>query len=1641
MIGSNMRQTPLIVFAFAHERSESNPPVRNLLKEQLQVTSLVAPLVQQKYCETQALVNVNVDRLNELVEREGDRLIGLHYASDVATLLRAREGKEKSMGRALRGKLGRKLGALPHLKWLFLSGDGSQEQAESLIKSGVPLVVRSQNLINDDAAFRLSYFFYQSLGQGLTLGKACERSVSEVRRDYVNKAKLTYEHEPPSGYGSDWPFAYHVNPYVDSPLWWSIHHAKGQAGAGLPRTESRELPAVPFTDFAPLDETYANLFVGKEEVTRSVYEMITTSNAPPIIVLSGAEQSGKSSFVRACLNQVFARDFQYRYCSFEQDALTTLSLALSADEDLSLMRTWVEIEGGEERTLLQPQMITELMNEAQSSFRTHYRSEKADFTQFLRAIRAMWLRDEIGEGDNLLVRLGDLFDQQTKMTLEEEEVDTDIRPLVICIDQIELMFDCNTPLAKRRHERFWEILQQLCYNPDRPLRGGIILCVNSDHVAPLQQVISSYRLAFSHLHLPSLTRREVESFLDRLRTSNSLKEHFPMMIDEQVPTAWGQLLEAVPEEHLGFCFHEMFRQIWRTENKRPLLLNPELLFRKFPKAPTLSSLLLHRVREFTTLMRAQGDEELSDLFALDLLYRMSNQEGDEVDVDQFLKEYLSWDLNLPNPWGRRQKILGDQSLWVITQAIDLGIFRGRVTAGVALPSGILKMVHPQLKVVLEQEWSETLGHYGRAIERMSDYAREDLAPSQEDLRLAEAAFRMMRLPSLEEAETLLKGLILLEENATRSQVSSKRDQLIQLFLIFGLLLTMGRCAQIGSSQEELSSNRGRVDDQLRLLAAERSMAEGEVDLAASLLAEVEEPQKRKNWNTLALKSLNTPLAVSRITSQYEWEQAVITPLALQTESSDGQITLWTGRELRPTQNLGVPSKIDHTDSGQRWVSFEEGMLMFWSIDQEQGTSKRLPQSKIQSLVLNHEGTIATILSDDGVVSAYRSYEYPVKEFIGLNGARIKSMKISPDRQFLMLIDNQGSIQSVNLAEGQVELTIPATSSLNVDHAQWVGGMKPYILVSQKEKTSGNHLTQQKVTLHAAGEEPKTLFQGAASVTRIFTSSAQAQVVLERKGDRGRKALEIYDITDGRSQIKSLPLQGLKVETVVFDPTGNHLLIKPISAKVAPILYAIRDRSQAIELRALGMDTLKRLIISNDGRYVLGQTAENIVEWSSIDGRVLQLFEKRGMNPIAMKSIGRKIQVAFSDAKNRSEAELLSWHLDNELLSSALSIVDEEVTQGVWRENEVITANQNGEISIWDTETRSLRLKFVGHQDRVSVLHLHPSQESFISASADGSVSQWSINEGRAVARLQGHEAGVTAISTPKNPALNRIATGDQSGEVWLWNEQRNAGDHWRASSTRIEHLAFSPQGNYLVTLPAGNREEGAIWKLASGAKPQNVMSLPPEVCVTRWEGQGSELAMLALTKSGDYLRWSPRSGRAEPLADLRTMLGSTKLQSADLHPNGHHILGVSKRGQALLINLKKKTAIPLINSTAIQKAKFVFDDRNDSEVNVILGGKQGKLWNWQDGILVEIGDIQGPVIGLTVSADGSSFLSYSDALAQYWDRPLDQDSVYSRLRKRAKLCLHPRERMKRLDEPLDLAKERYQICRDRVEQLADQYTQ
>ena len=94
----------------------------------------------------------------------------------------------------------------------------------------------------------------------------------------------------------------------------------------------------------------------------------------------------------------------------------------------------------------------------------------------------------------------------------------------------------------------------------------------------------------------------------------------------------------------------MLRHLWITQSQRPLLVSVELLNQELGERSSLSDLLLVRVELFISLMRAQGDEDLNEQFALDLLYHMAKatrdqraRQGDRgptptIEVGDFLKD-------------------------------------------------------------------------------------------------------------------------------------------------------------------------------------------------------------------------------------------------------------------------------------------------------------------------------------------------------------------------------------------------------------------------------------------------------------------------------------------------------------------------------------------------------------------------------------------------------------------------------------------------------------------------------------------------------------------------------------------------------------------------------------------------------------------------------------------------------------------------------------------------------------------------------------------------------------------------------------------------------------------------------------------
>jgi len=109
---------------------------------------------------------------------------------------------------------------------------------------------------------------------------------------------------------------------------------------------------------------------------------------------------------------------------------------------------------------------------------------------------------------------------------------------------------------------------------------------------------------------------------------------------------------------------------------------------------------------------------------------------------------------------------------------------------------------------------------------------------------------------------------------------------------------------------------------------------------------------------------------------------------------------------------------------------------------------------------------------------------------------------------------------------------------------------------------------------------------------------------------------------------------------------------------------------------------------------------------------------------------------------------------------------------------VITAGFEGSIRTWRLEPSGFvelpGSRFEGHTRAVTCLLLHESR--LWSGSMDRSIRVWNLLDGSLAGKLQcvppgnndGHSATITALQIFKNGADSYIASGDESGEVHVW---------------------------------------------------------------------------------------------------------------------------------------------------------------------------------------------------------------------------------------------------------------------------------
>ena len=139
--------------------------------------------------------------------------------------------------------------------------------------------------------------------------------------------------------------------------------------------------------------------------------------------------------------------------------------------------------------------------------------------------------------------------------------------------------------------------------------------------------------------------------------------------------------------------------------------------------------------------------------------------------------------------------------------------------------------------------------------------------------------------------------------------------------------------------------------------------------------------------------------------------------------------------------------------------------------------------------------------------------------------------------------------------------------------------------------------------------------------------------------------------------------------------------------------------------------------------------------------------------------------------------------------------------------QALTAGFDDQVILWDVETRSEKMRLVGHDAAVNAVAFLPDGSGrAVSVSDDGSLRLWELRTGAEEARLTGHSKKVVSVAASPDGKLVASAAWDRTVRLW-----EVANGHqlqvFKGHKANVNAVQFTPDGRHLVS----GGYDGEIW--------------------------------------------------------------------------------------------------------------------------------------------------------------------------------------------------------------------------------------
>lgn len=363
------RSPPIVLLVYANDRVDRAKHLRNLSEEIGRIRDALQTAEYRGLCQVLIEANVLADRIFSVFQdfRYRNRIAIFHYAGHANGYQLLLESASGGRGAAYAEGLADFLGQQRALELVFLNGCSTEQQVQGLLDANCSVVIATSEAIDDEVAMDFAVRFYTGLGGGAHLGVAYNEAAAAIESKKGSELRALYWGGAPAteALPGHPPWKIRTKPGAESALEWNLPNAAGDPLFGLPQPPQSDLLASPYLGLHWYTRRHAELFFGRGQEIRELYDLLTAEEKDnPIVLVYGASGVGKSSLLDAGLIPRLEADSEVRYVRRGPDLglPEALAKALGGVEGEALKDAWHSLE--DERT----NPLTIILDQVESVF-------------------------------------------------------------------------------------------------------------------------------------------------------------------------------------------------------------------------------------------------------------------------------------------------------------------------------------------------------------------------------------------------------------------------------------------------------------------------------------------------------------------------------------------------------------------------------------------------------------------------------------------------------------------------------------------------------------------------------------------------------------------------------------------------------------------------------------------------------------------------------------------------------------------------------------------------------------------------------------------------------------------------------------------------------------------------------------------------------------------------------------------------------------------------------------------------------------------------------------------------------------------------------------------------------------------------